>query len=386
MSLFKQAAARGVAHELVRRGFIAFPSKEAADEAADAVADNMGMLGGPPEEAMPDISGPNGHPPEDYAAIANQLIELAEALMAQAPEQKVAAYMLHKTASSMDLDAAAYDAALSCMEKAAGALIEGGDKGNDLAQAGQTNEVAKLDDKQRPEGTYAVSNGDTALDTSKGEIGHLGASTAPPTETPAGGNSVTEDAKTAALRAHIRKMASALIQGGDKGNTPEQAAQTNEVAKLDQAQRPEGKYKVEQGGANFSEPQAARVGLESTVPVSTTPSGTNSVIEASKTSEEDAAFLTLFKKCAADVGPFLPAQLSEEEKVAAISTMIGFDRDGRQAFLDGLYRKTAAVKEEPTENAVTEALEALRKDEAEKKAAESPLLAEIRRIAAAPKA
>ena len=38
-SLFKRAAVRGVAHELVTKGLCEFPSKEAMDTAADAVAD-----------------------------------------------------------------------------------------------------------------------------------------------------------------------------------------------------------------------------------------------------------------------------------------------------------------------------------------------------------
>jgi hypothetical protein len=375
MGLFKRAAARGVAHELVRRGVIAFPSKEAMDEAADAVADS------PAAAPMPEMSPEGGHSPEDMATVANKLMEIAHALMEQAgasapgaggmppgmehegaapegppasPEAAKAAMDLTKTAAEADYQELAASIAVACMEKAAaevkqatgGALIHGGDKGNDASQAAQHGEVAALDKKQRPEGAYHHGMGNTELDAMKGHIGDLSKNPKGPANTPGGSNSVSKDAgsaKAAGLDAELKKIANKLVglhDGTDKNKLTD-AAKVDTIAQLDNKNRPQGKYLVGMGKANFSEPQTHRIGHEEPHPngPKNSPSGTNSVIQASKTSEEDA-FLVLFKKTAEDVGPYLP-KMSDDEKVAHISKMIGFDHDGRQEYLNGLH-KTAS--------------------------------------------
>lgn len=375
MGLFKRAAVRGIAHELVRRGAVSFQSKEAMDEAADAVADAA-----PP--SMPEMAPEGGHAPEDIASIANKLIELGMALQQQAgPAAPKMAADFAKIAASVDYEAAAAEAAVSCMDKAAaekasGALMEGGDKGNTPSDAAKTNDVAKLDEKQRPQGAYQVAAGDTALDSSKGHVGDLKANPEGPKNSPSGSNSLTEDAKkAAALRETIQKYANKLVglHDGKDSNTLADAAKHDTVAKLDQKQRPEGKYKVSPGGANFSEPQSARVGKEEPHPngPSNSPSGTNSVIQASKAAEEEA-FVLLFKKTAEDVGPYLPQKLTEDEKIAEISKMIGFSHEQRQVHLDSLHKVATEVPPPVAE----------KKEEGEKK--ESSLLARIREIAAQP--
>lgn len=378
MGLFKRAAARGVAHELVRRGIISFPSKEAMDEAADAVADSP--VAGP----MPEMSPEGGHSPEELAAVANKLMEIAHALMEQAgaaapggpgaggppppegqeappppsPEAAKAAAELSKTASEANYEELAADVAVACMEKAAaevkqattGALIQGGDKGNDPSQAAQHGEVAALDKKQRPEGAYHHGVGHTELETMQGHIGDLSKNPKGPANTPGGSNSVSKDAgsaKAAGLDAELKKIANKLVglhDGKDKNKLTD-AAKIDTVAKLDDKNRPQGTYLVGVGNANFSEPQSHRVGVETPHPKApkNSPSGTNSVIEASKTSEEDA-FLVLFKKTAEDVGPYLPTALTDDEKVAAISKMIGFDHNGRQEYISALHAEKQAAE------------------------------------------
>jgi len=368
MGLFKRAAARGVAHELVRRGVVAFPSKEAMDEAADAVADAN------PE--MPEMSPEGGHSPEELAAVANKLMEIAHALMEQAgaaapgspeaggppmpegmeappppsPEAAKMSMDLTKTAADADYETVAAAIAVECMDKAAsetkmattGALIHGGDKQNTPEAAASVGELADLDKKQRPQGAYQVAVGDTAMDTMKGHIGDLSKHPTGPHNSPAGSNSLLHDVghKAASLDAELKKIANKLVglhDGHDKNKLTD-AAKYDQLAALDQKNRPQGKYLVGQGNANFSEPQAHRVGAEMPHPngPKNSPSGTNSVIEASKTSEEDA-FLLLFKKTASDVGPYLPGTLNDDEKVAAITRMIGYDHGARQSFLDSLY-------------------------------------------------
>lgn len=375
MGLFKRAHVQGVNHELIRQGVIAYPSKEAADEVADAVADGM------PEEPTgdlpgtgPEVSPPEGHSPEEVAAVANKLIEIANQLMAQAgaggPPAAAAAKMgaetLYKTASAVDTDDSYADVAskvaVELMEKVAaetkyaGNLIQGGDKGNTPSQAARVTEMGELDQAQRPEGTYSVPQGVSAMPTMQGHVGSL-ENADRPSASPAGSNSLTTDANKQAALAGIRKLAGSLIQGGDKGNTPGQAAAVTEMGALDLKQRPEGYAKVQPGGANFSEPQAARIGLEKTPDVTPgrTISGTNSVIEASKA----AAFMDLFRKTAAEVVPWLPEQLNDDQKVAAVRHMMGMDPNERLAYVTSV--KAAADEVDPAT-----AVKALKCDEEEK--------------------
>ena len=424
MGLFKRAAARGVAHELVRRGVIAFPSKEAMDEAADAVADS------PAAGGMPEMSPEGGHSPEELASVANKLMEIAHALMEQAgasapgaggmppgmehegaapegpppsPEAAKAAMDLTKTAAEADYQDLASSIAVACMEKAAaevkqasgGALIMGGDKGNDASQAAQHGEVAALDKKQRPEGAYHHGVGKTELETMKGHIGDLSKNPKGPANSPSGSNSVSSDAgasKAAGLDAELKKIANKLVglHDGEDKNKLTDAAKIDTLAKLDNKNRPQGKYHVGQGNANFSEPQTHRIGHEEPHPMApkNSPSGTNSVIQASKTSEEDA-FLVLFKKTAEDVGPYLPT-MSDDEKVAAISRMIGYDHDARQEYLTTLHteKKSSDMKDEKGMKGDESKPEKYKKDPEHKDEMgkehkkESALLGKIREIAA----
>jgi hypothetical protein len=69
------------------------------------------------------------------------------------------------------------------------------------------------------------------------------------------------------------------------------------------------------------------------------------VTEASKAaSEEEKAYTLLFQKTASDVGQYLPAELSDDEKIAAVSAMMGLGQGGRQAYLTALHEKVAAAK------------------------------------------
>lgn len=423
MSLFKRAAVRGMAHELVRRGIITFPSKQAMDAAADAVADavpDTGMPGG-----MPEMAPEMGHDPESVAAVAQKLIEIGHMLQEQAgigahpgappgapplpkddapPEAaeaaKEAAYLM-KQAAYTAIEDLASAAAVSVMEKAAaektanpkGALMHGGDAQNTAAEAAKNDSVAALDQKQRPAGAHHTGVGKTELETSKGEIGHQGKATVTPSNSPGGSNSVNADAsKSAAMLGLSEKLkiaAPTLIGVASPGSTKNKetdAAKNDSVAQLDLKNRPEGAYKVAPGGANFSESDAARVGKEQKHPQapSNSPSGTNSVIQASKLSEEDA-FMVLFDKCAADVGPYLPPSYTDEQKLAAIKAMIGLDHDGRQAFITDAYAKVAAAKDNKNDDHNKYKRDPQHTDEigsAQKK--ESALLDRVRQIAAAP--
>lgn len=395
MGLFKRAAVRGMAHELVRRNVVNFPSKLAMDEAADAVAD---------ASPMPEMAEEGGHSPEDVAAIAQKLIEIGTALQAQAgighdagappgapplpmapdgggpppPEAmeaaKAAAYLL-KEANYVDVTDLASNAAVACMEKAAeeqmhktanpsGALMHGGDHQNTAAAAAKTDSVAALDLKQRPAGAYHDGVGNTALDTAKGELGHQGSPTVHPSNSPSGGNSITADASKSAallgLRAQLKQAASTLIgvaSPASTKNTEADAAKSDSVAQLDLKNRPAEAYHVGQGNTNIGEDAAARVGKEQAHPKapSNSPGGTNSVIQASKLSA-DEAYTVLFDKCAQDVGPYLPTGYSDEQKVAAIKSMMGLDRDGRQALITELHKTAGEVEAQQKESSLLDSV------------------------------
>jgi hypothetical protein len=411
MGVFKRAAARGVAHEIVRAGLVEFPSKEAMDAAADAVGDAM---------PGPEVSPEQGHDPQQLAQVAQKLIEIGQALMAEcggagggaggppapggdagagAPPPAVAEA---KTAASRDLADAAGAEAFAVMQKTAaevkeaqGALMHGGDKGNDPAQAAKTHEVAALDQKQRPAGAYQVAQGDTALDTNKGQLGASQKHDKTPSQTVSGSNSLTTDAHKSAAYGEALKVAKALLGlKAETQNTPQSAAKTNDVAKLDLKQRPAGKYTVAPGGANDGAPAAARVGTEMAHPngPSNSPSGTNSVIRVSKTAElsgDDKLYVELFKKTAEDVGEYLPAKLSQDEKVAEIRKMMGLTHDERQARITELHKTAGDLKDMVAAMKGSEGTQTEEKKKDEKKdekkeekaASENPLVAHIREIA-----
>ncbi len=418
MGLFKRAAVRGIAHQLVADGFVKFPTKEAMEEAADAVADSV-PEGAPAEGGMPEMAPEAGHDPNQLALIANKLIEIGEQLMAECgagqggmPPEAAAqgAEALHKESSSKAIEDIAGLQAQSLMQKAAaeverakvanpqGALIHGGDKKNEPAAAAKTDSVAAMDEKNRPQGTYQVSRGDTALPSMQGHVGALEGAPKPPHNTPGGSNSVAEDAHKKSAAEWARKVASKLIGlPGDHKNTAAAAAKTDTVAELDKKQRPAGYAVVGQGNANFKEPQAARVGVETphpAAPAAKAPGGPNSVIDASKAAqltEKEAAFVALFDECANDVGSYLPASLPQEMKVAALRHMIGMDHDERQEYLNGLHaEKTAdlaamlAAKDKDGHEEKCEKCDKGEKCEKHNKEAkkEGALLAHIRDIAA----
>lgn len=392
MGMFKRAAARGIAHELVRSGQCSFPSKQAMDAAADAIADAA--------PGMPEVTPPEGHSPEHVALVANKLIEMAHELMASAgPQGAPAAAEVAKTSAAADYETLASDVAVECMDKAAaevkqaGSLMHGGDKQNTPAAAAKENEVAALDAKQRAQGKHLVGVGSTQMHTESGAIGDLGKHPEQPSNTVSGANSLSK----AAYERIIYKHAQALMKGGDKQNTPAAAAKTNDVAALDQAQRPQGKYLVGQGNANIDVPNEAHVGREhpATVQPKNKAVGSNSVTQASKMaglSEDEQAYLSLFQKTAADVAAYLPAALTDDAKIAALQRMVPMSTQERQAELDRLYKSASTLPEALADLKADEPKEKKKKDEtpeaegaAEESKKESALLTQIRGIAAGTK-
>jgi len=155
--LFKRAFVRGLNEELVRHGAAMYPSKEAADHAADFVADDTGM---------PDPITAGDHLTAKVAMVlCDRLILASQHLCKEAGDRYNP--QVTKTAQVADPAETASDAAWDLMEKAAaetGSLYEGGDVPNDMPAAAAMNAEAALEASQRPE-NYA-NKGEDAVGTS----------------------------------------------------------------------------------------------------------------------------------------------------------------------------------------------------------------------------
>jgi len=366
MSLFKRAYVRGMNDELVRLGYCRYASKEAADAIADAVGDQMPQ--DPAAAAMAGPGGPGGPgeapvgepvSPETAADVAATLIDAANKLVSETggagmegPEAEAL-----KTSAAQDLTTRAYQQAEAVMFKAAeetklalGSTIEGGDKGNTMAES-QLGETA-MENKNRPQGMHVTGVGQTDYPVGQGAVG-TEQSPAPhaPSNSPSGSNSVIEQTKKGQLEAIIRKIAAegmgSTIGGGDKGNTLAQAGGLTGEGKLEADRRPEG-YAMGARGKGWGEvPSSAVVGTEQKHPhtPSETPAGTNSVIQASKTGAEDP-FIALFQKTATEVAGYLPASMPEEQKIAHIRQMMGLTESERNEYIGLLHKEAGATDDQ----------------------------------------
>lgn len=372
MSLFKRAYARGINDELIRLGYVRYPTKEAADEIADAVGDQMpqdpaaGMAGADAAGAGAPVS------PETAADVAATLIDAANKLVSEtggAGMEGPAAEEL-KTSAAQDLNTRAFQQAEAVMMKAAeetklalGSTIEGGDKGNTMAES-QIGETA-MENKNRPQGQHVVGVGNTNYPVGQGAVGteQVPAPKAPG-NSPTGSNSVIEQSKMGSqLQAIIRKVAAAgmgsTIGGGDKGNTLAQAGALTGEGKLEADRRPEG-YAMGARGKGWGEvPSSAVVGTEQKHPQTPgeSPAGTNSVIQASKTGSEDP-FIALFQKTATEVAGFLPVNMPEEQKIAHIRQMMGLTEGERNEYIGLLHKEAGATDDQAVAIAEKHAAEA----------------------------
>lgn len=341
--LFKRAYTRGLNAELTRRGVALYPTKEAADYAADWVADNSGMPDplAAPEQITEKVAG----------LLCDQLVKAGHELCRQAGNKYDPS--LSKTASSVSPEDRANADALSLMQKAAaetGSLVTGGTQENTLAAAASSNDEAALEQMRRAQG-YA-NLGEQGVggyeDKGVGSVGVEHRAPEAPGATGTGTNSAIENTnKMGALAEIIRKtagMGSLLTPGGD-ANTLAAAATHNGEAALEAARRPEGYAHMGEdgvGNTKFVVPAGAVVGREvkpNEAPKATG-SGTNSVIEFGK-----SAFDQLFESTARDVVQYLPEKMADNQKVAHVRAMMGLDTDSRAAYLRDMYNALGAKKE-----------------------------------------
>ena len=342
--LFKRAFVRGLNAELTRNGVTLYPSKEAADFAADFVADNVGL---------PDpISQTDAITEKVAFEVCETLVKVAQELCERAGN--VYDEGLSKTAASADPSDIALADAWSLMEKAAaetGSLSQGGDAPNTLAAAAKDNSESALEMNRRPE-EYAHL-GERGMggyeNKGRGAVGVEEKSPVAPKATGKGSNSATENtAKHAGLAGIVRKAASemgSLMTPGQDANTLAAAASHNGEAALEMKRRPEGYAHVGEdavGQTRMHVPPGAVVGREMPHPEAPAASaaGSNSVIAATK-----SAFDQLFEQTAHDVIGYLPEKMAEQQKVAHIRVMMGLENPERADYLRDLYVNLGTNKE-----------------------------------------
>ena len=144
----------------------------------------------------------------------------------------------------------------------------------------------------------------------------------------------------------MKKAEGSNMEGGDKGNDEPTTAE----GKMDEKNRPAG-YAVLPNAGDLGAMAAlssgsAIIGKEMPNPAgpSNSPSGTNSVIEHTNKAA-NAEYIELFKKTAKAVMPYLPASLSEDEKIAQIRILLPMSVEKKAEHIFAL--KTAAATSVP---------------------------------------
>jgi hypothetical protein len=373
MSLFKRAFARGVNDELIRLGYVRYPTKEAADEIADAVGDQMPVE--PAGEAVP---------AEVAADVATKLVDAANELVEAAggggeagPPPEMAAGMEEaaKQSAAADIDTRAVQQAEAVMIKSAmqtkqalGSTIEGGDKGNQMSDSPQGETV--MENKDRPQGTHVVGVGNTKHPVGQGNVGTEQVpapnTSNSPGESPEGSNSVIQQSKLGtALQQIIQKVAAGMgstIEGGDKGNTLPMAGSVTGEGKIEADRRPPGyAHKGVQAvgqtdfpvGAGVVGSEQAHPDQPGESPGGAAGSGGNTVVDWSsaaadgpKAASDNTAYLTLFRQTAEKVAEHLPLGLNEEQKIAHVRQMMGMTDVERSQYIGMLHKEAGASDDE----------------------------------------
>lgn len=130
-----------------------------------------------------------------------------------------------------------------------------------------------------------------------------------------------EEKKEAAYLSALAKIAGGSLTNVGK-NTPESAAQTNDIAALDNENRAPGKYLVPQGKSTFgTNGQGQQYSIER--PSQTPSTGPNNTASREIKSAEEQEYAAMAVKVAQTYGPQLPAAMPEAEKVAHIKNLVG---------------------------------------------------------------
>ncbi len=162
MRLFKRAHVRGMAHELMRQGVIAFPSEKIAVETADAVADNF------TDEEIPPVTADAGLSEAEASEAVTKLVEVAEVIAEKSGQPMDTD--LNKAAGLADYHKIASAHAVNVIQKAAMEGPEVPGQGSPAPAEGATAETG-IDNKDNPSAQVIVPKGQSSLDATPGTVG-----------------------------------------------------------------------------------------------------------------------------------------------------------------------------------------------------------------------
>ena len=348
--IFKVAYARGVQHALVNTGAIhKYANEHEADKAAEMAAAEMSDSIDPLEHDVP---------AEETADVATKLVELsnaAEETAAAAQEQS-------------DVAAEAASAVAAIKESGDLSIATGGGAQSSntiLSAAGVTAEGAMEAANRPPE--YAASMPAPQEDAAQlgVQVAHPGAPTAIDVTKAAG---VNIDGNTAA--AILRKLAAGSDFSHTTGTSGPNHVSDSETAegKMEASNRPEAE--ANQAPA-VSEP-AAQLGIEQAHPEG--PGDAAAPLEGKVAS----AFDILFNKTTSEVAPYLPETMSEQNKVAAVRTMIGMTGPERADYILRIKAAEEGYGSEKKEKKKEEHSEDKKEEKKEEEAKEAAMI--LRRL------
>lgn len=221
--LFKRAFVRGINTELMRQGIVGYPTKEAADMAADYVVSQTRF-------ADPLVS-PEKVTLKTAGILVDNLIKLSQYICKEAGGYSPA--LSKQAASASPEDVAALDAT-ALMEKAAaetGTLMVGGDKPNDLVDTAKENATSALENLQRPENYANVGErmvGTSEMANRGGSVGVEAPADDAPRATGTGSNTVIEATKNAALKNVLAALQAKMAEEDNEEEDEEEEEEDEE--------------------------------------------------------------------------------------------------------------------------------------------------------------
>lgn len=189
-SVFTNTFVRAISDAMVDHGkMAAWPTDKIAQEVCDKIAAQI------PFDAVPD----GGLSRDDYMTLGNAVKTARDRLSAAGYGATAEAVAHAKTAASKDLGDRAAQIAAECMNKAAAEtlMMGGGQHANTPEAAAAHDQMTRLDQKNRPQGTYLVGVGNTEMPQG-GVVGKELPHPKAPGATDSTPNSVTEHSQKAA--------------------------------------------------------------------------------------------------------------------------------------------------------------------------------------------
>ena len=159
MGLFKRAHVRGMSHRMTALGLVTWPSKQAEELAADAVADDF------TDQEMREFTAEDGLTPKEAGLAVQRLAQVAHDLTVKTGGARDMG--VTKFAAEANPLEAAYYAADCVMVKAAEDVASGNAGANEMAAGG----LGPVDAEKNPSSEWTGPKGTTRLDTSAGAVG-----------------------------------------------------------------------------------------------------------------------------------------------------------------------------------------------------------------------